>query len=294
MLCLTLSGALASAKPHYSFGVRITGHGRPMVLIPGLKGSADTYNDVVVHYARHYTCYVITLAGFAGQPPSGAHDHLLLKQRDEIIQYIIDQHLKNPVIVGFSFGGVLATWIATSRPDLAGPLVDIDGTPFDASMRDNFNKDSLIKNDSAKYAQVVNETPAYWKVRDSIFHSPAAMKQSDAKVWRMISDTNRYNEINKWDIASDFRSSTLMRIEADTIDMRESVACLKAPVLVLGSWVTWGYDNKSEAEKDYAKRWKKAKSVTIVFSEKGKHFLMFEDLQWMLAQMDNFLKRCGA
>ncbi len=64
--------ATAAKKPSYSFGVKITGHGPPMILIPGLKGSADTYNDVVRHYKDRYTCYVITLAGFAGQPPSGA------------------------------------------------------------------------------------------------------------------------------------------------------------------------------------------------------------------------------
>ena len=63
----------------YSFGVRIIGKGKPMILIPGMKGSADTYNGVVAHYKGHYKCYVITLAGFAGQPPSGVHDHLLLK-----------------------------------------------------------------------------------------------------------------------------------------------------------------------------------------------------------------------
>ena len=63
-LCLNLKGQTPAP---YSFGVKITGHGKPMVLVPGLKGAAETFDDVVAHYKDHYTCYVITLAGFAGQ-----------------------------------------------------------------------------------------------------------------------------------------------------------------------------------------------------------------------------------
>jgi hypothetical protein len=44
-----------------SFAVRIVGHGKPMILIPGFKGSPHTYNDIVAHFMDKYTCYVITL-----------------------------------------------------------------------------------------------------------------------------------------------------------------------------------------------------------------------------------------
>src|ERR1700735_3753919 len=125
LTCLLLAVNSKAETPVYSFGVRITGEGKPMILIPGNKGSADTYNEVVAHYKSRYKCYVITLAGFAGQPPSDAHDHLLLQQRDEIIQYIIDKKLHRPVLVGFSFGGALAMWIACTRPDLVGPFIDL-------------------------------------------------------------------------------------------------------------------------------------------------------------------------
>jgi N-formylmaleamate deformylase len=292
VFCLSGLFTARALADQYSFGVRITGHGKPMLLIPGFKGSADTYNDVVAHYKDHYKCYVLTLAGFAGQPPSGTHDHLLQQQRDEIIQYIIHEHLDHPVIVGFSFGGVLATWIATTRPDLAGPLIDIDGTPFDIALQSqNLNKDSLIKDHEARYARVVDQTPAFWKKRDSLFHSPMGMKLGDESLRKLVTDSSRIKEIEAWDAVSDFRSASLMDLETDTVDMRQSVANLQRPILVLGSWVSWDYKFKSDAEKDYADKWKNAKNVTMVFSDKGKHFLMYDDLGWMLAQMDTFLKK---
>jgi N-formylmaleamate deformylase len=292
LLCLFIITSYSKASGNYSFGVRITGKGKPMILIPGLKGSADTYNEVVAHYKDRYKCYVITLAGFAGQPASGATDHLLLRQRDEIINYIISEHLHQPVLVGFSFGGVLALWITCTRPDLIGTLVDIDGTPFDIALQhDHFNKDSLIKANGIKYEKAIKQPPSYWKKRDSMFHLPASKKAGDAYLTKLIADSARKEQIWDWDLASDFRSYALMDTEADTIDMRESVAGVKSPILVLGSWTSWDYKNKEEGEADYRRSYAGAKNVTIIFSDKGRHFLMWEDFDWMVAQMDTFLKK---
>jgi len=178
LTCLLSAIHTKAEVPEYSFGVKITGKGKPMVLIPGNKGSADIYNEVVAHYKSHYKCYVITLAGFAGQPPSDAHDHLLLKQRNDIIRYIENEHIHKPVLVGFSFGAGLAMWVACTKPELIGPFIDLDGTPFDAAVdANNFNKDSLIKSDGERYKKALTRTPAYWKMRDSAFHSPASNKE---------------------------------------------------------------------------------------------------------------------
>ena len=61
---------------------------------------------------------------------------------------------------------------------------------------------------------------------------------------------------------------------------------------MLGSWK--GYDlikSKAEAEKRYGAQYANAKNVTLVFSENGKHFLMWEDFKWMINQMDAFLSK---
>jgi len=283
----------SAATPQYSFGVSIIGKGKPMILIPGNKGSADTYNEVVAHYKNRYTCYVITLAGFAGQPPSGAYDHLLLKQRNDIIKYIINKHLYKPVLVGFSFGAGLAIWIACTRPDLIGPFIDLDGTPFDAAVDvDHLDKDSLIKADGARYAKLLVKDKLYWKKRDSAFHTPASDKEGVIYLQKLVSDSSRISEIMKWDVASDLRSSVLINLEADTLDMREDVAKIKSPILLLGSWR--GYDvikTKADGEKRYREQLAKSKNVTIAFSENGKHFLMWEDFDWMISEMDAFLRK---
>jgi N-formylmaleamate deformylase len=56
LLSIFILQAQGNTKPAYTFGVRIMGKGTPMLLIPGFKGSADTYNQVVEHYKQHYKC----------------------------------------------------------------------------------------------------------------------------------------------------------------------------------------------------------------------------------------------
>jgi len=60
LVCFGIIGVVLPALANYSFGVRIVGRGAPMILIPGLKASVDTYNDVVAYHKNRYKCYVIT------------------------------------------------------------------------------------------------------------------------------------------------------------------------------------------------------------------------------------------
>src|ERR1035441_2564425 len=64
-LSLTLACGLWAQDP---FQVKVTGHGRPMILIPGLSSSGETWDTTVARYQDRFQCHVLTLAGFAGVP----------------------------------------------------------------------------------------------------------------------------------------------------------------------------------------------------------------------------------
>src|ERR1043166_1191761 len=92
------ASAAATMAPTESlpFGVRVTGHGPPMILIPGLASSADVWATTVAHEQSRFTCHVIELPGFAGQPAIPAP--ILPKVRDALAGYIRDHHLDHPVV----------------------------------------------------------------------------------------------------------------------------------------------------------------------------------------------------
>jgi pimeloyl-ACP methyl ester carboxylesterase len=128
-LCLLLALATsAAAQNTTSFRVQVTGSGRPILLIPGLASSGDTWTTTVAHLSGRFTCYVLTLAGFAGTAPIDGP--LFPTVRRDLAKYIREHHLDKPIVIGHSLGGMLAMELATDHPDLVGPLVIVDGMPF--------------------------------------------------------------------------------------------------------------------------------------------------------------------
>src|SRR5215472_6127113 len=65
LFTLTLTGGLLAQSP---FQVKVTGHGRPMILIPGYSCPGEVWDEIVAHYQDRYQMHVLTLAGFAGVP----------------------------------------------------------------------------------------------------------------------------------------------------------------------------------------------------------------------------------
>ena len=51
-----------------SFQVEVSGQGDHVILIPGLSCSGDVWQETVSVLQKNYTCHVLTLPGFAGQP----------------------------------------------------------------------------------------------------------------------------------------------------------------------------------------------------------------------------------
>jgi N-formylmaleamate deformylase len=284
----------AQTETPHSFGVKIFGHGKPMILIPGLKGDGEgTYATTIAHYKDHYTCYVITLAGFAGQPPSARTTNVLQGQRDEILQYVRGKQLQKPVLVGFSFGGTLALWIAAKDPALFGPVVDIDGAPYESALDDeHLNEDSLRKRTTGMLNYINNATPAMVARYDSSIHSPEGEKRGFEFLKSMISDTTQIPLVQAWDRKSDIRATGRMLTEITVLDLRDSVAAISSPLLVLGSWNgDPAFTSKEQAETAMRKQFTKVPGVTIVYSDHGKHFLMWNDYDWFIGQIDTFLKK---
>src|SRR4051812_26228660 len=101
-----------------SFKVDITGKGKQsLIFIPGLTCPGAVWDETLAHLKGKYTCYVLTLPGFAGQP-TVPRDQYLASMRDEVISYIHANRLKHVIIIGHSLGGFLGLSIASKEPDL--------------------------------------------------------------------------------------------------------------------------------------------------------------------------------
>jgi N-formylmaleamate deformylase len=283
------SNAPASAPQQsqgYAFRVQLAGHGEPMILIPGLSSSGATWNGTVAHFKDRYTCYVLTLAGFAGVPP--VPPPLLSKVRDDIAALIRERHLEKPVIVGHSLGGNIALDLAARYPTLIGPVVIVDSLPFYAGAWLQAKNLEQAKPMIAQMRQgMESATQAQWE----------ATTRSGAMTKYMVTSPARLHEIIQWGLASDRHTVTNAMIELVSEDLRPELPQITSPVLVLGTWIGWRDEMQQrhitvtravfvDAFKD---QYAGLSHLHFVMSDTARHFIMFDDPNWFYAQLDHFL-----
>jgi N-formylmaleamate deformylase len=261
-----------------SFTVTRIGQGRPMILIPGLLSSGDVWSGTVAHFKDRYECHVLTLAGFAGQP--AVPPPFLQTVRDDVLRYIQEKKLDHPVIVGHSLGGFLAFWIAATAPDAVGPLVAVDGVPFLPALMDP----SATAEASGPRAEPIRQLYGS-------FTREQLAAQSRMALAGMIKDPQNVEMATGWSATSDPATAGAAIYEMMTIDLRQQVAAIRTPVLLLAA---------ADAAPDEASRKQfaavyeaqvgKVPQARVVLAERARHFIMLDDPDFLFSTLDAFLK----
>jgi pimeloyl-ACP methyl ester carboxylesterase len=251
-----------------SFSVTRVGRGRPMILIPGLLSSGDAWSSTVDHFKDRYECHVLTLAGFAGQPAIPAP--FLQTVRDDVVKYIAEKKLDRPVIVGHSLGGFLAYWIAATAPDRVGPVVAVDGLPYLGALA---NPAATPETNRPMAEQMQNAYASFTKEQ--------LASQSRRAFAQMITDPQQVEEATAWSAASDPATAGLAVAEMMTTDLRETVAAIRTPVLLIGA--------AGSPASAYEAQVTKIPDHRVVIAEHGRHFVMLDEPAFLFSTMDAFL-----
>ncbi len=263
-----------------AFDVKVSGHGKPVLLIPGLSSSGAVWDGTVAHLAEHFECHVFTLAGFAGQPRIG--EPFLETVRNAMADYILQNKLDHPVIIGHSLGGFLALWLAAKNPGLTGPLVIVDAVPFLPAV---FNP----------AATADNTRPMAGQMRAGMsVGGEAFLQQSAAAVKTMVTGKENDDLVMSWAKTTDPVAAADGMYDMFTTDLRPDVAAITAPVLVLGTWIAYRDNDadtatRAQVEKNYSSQYARLKGAKIVLADHAKHFIMLDDASWFYRQVDAFL-----
>jgi len=241
-----------------AFTVDVTGHGRPVILIPGLGCPGSVWQDTVAHLDGYQT-HVLTLAGFAGNPR--IEGELARETREQLAEYIRVNDLHAPVIVGHSLGGMIAYWLAETDPELVGATVVVDsGAVLDgdrsqaAAVRDMWSRAS-----DEQYAQQVR----------TIFGAMAVHRDRLAKY---------LDEIQK----SDRTAIGDAIYETYQLDLRGELSKIRSPVLT----VLADGSSQEQFRQDAASV---PAHETVVVPNTG-HFVMIDDPDQFDATLDHFLR----
>jgi pimeloyl-ACP methyl ester carboxylesterase len=290
LLFTALLSAFAWSEPRspHSFRVEVTGRGRPLILIPGLASSGDTWKTTVARYRDQYECHVLTLAGFAGEPPIA--EPLLAAVRAELFTYIRGRHLDRPIIAGHSLGGTLALAVAVDHPDAVGPLVIVDMVPFlGGTVLQAKSADDAQPQIAAIRARMSAMTDEQW----------ADYAKSGESVKYMVTSPSDLAAITQWSMASDRKTVTDALADVYGLDLRDDVAKIRTPVLALSTWKGVRDEVLAAAKFEiprpffvaaFAGQFARLPQLHFVLSDTARHFIMFDDPSWLFAELDAFLR----
>ena len=266
-LCLNVFAQTKS----YPFEVSKTGKGKQAIIfIPGFASSGDVWNETKTVFEKDFICYTLTMAGFAGVKPQP--NPSFENWKNEIANYIKTNKIEKPILIGHSMGGGLALAIAADYPELIGKIVVVDALPCLAALSDPSFKSKENNDCSAMVTQMTAMT-------DIQFYE--MQKQT---MPRLLADASKLEMVVDWSVKSDRKTFAQMYCDFFNVDLREKISSVKCPTLILLE--SYFVNLKPAIENQY----KSLKTVNFQYANKGLHFIMYDDKDWYLGQLSNFLK----
>jgi pimeloyl-ACP methyl ester carboxylesterase len=278
LLGLLIASLPAIAQPSAAFSVTVTGEGPDLFFIPGATCSGDVWDETVAQWQAHYTCHVFTLAGYAGQPAL-AETPVLPQWRAALKDYIVATGPGRKTLIGHSIGGFIGLQLAIDHPELLDRLVVVDALPFLAAV----GNPSATEETASPYT--LEATVQFYANMDEA----AFNRMQRQVVSSMLRDTSYHERVLAWSLASDRGTMAHSMYEMLTTDLRQEIAQITTPTLVLGAWdASYPYD-RDRQQRLYAEQYAQLPKLDLRMTPSAKHFIMYDAPAWMHEQLRTFL-----
>lgn len=267
-LCLKTVG---QTKTNY-FKVIKSGQGRKSIIfIPGFASSGEVWNETKLKYEKDYTCYTLTMAGFAGVESQVSSS--FENWKTSIANFIKENKISKPIIIGHSMGGGLALALASDYPELIEKIIVVDALPcLPALMNPTFK--TVEKPDCSTMVNQINSAS-----NDQFY------QMQKMSIRRLVADTSKRDLVVSWSMKSDRKTFANMYCDFSNTDLREKIKNIKCPTLILLE--EYFKNVKPAIEEQY----KNLKTANLQYSNKGLHFIMYDDKEWYYNQLDNFISK---
>lgn len=274
--------AHASTNPQLK--VRVIGKGQPMIMIPGLTCDGAVWDTTIEALGDKYEYHVFTLPGFAGQAPLQDLEAGFFAQiKAMLYDYIEENNIENPIIMGHSLGGFLALQIGIEKPELAQKLVVVDALPFMTAIQMPTATEESAKpfaqNMKAQMKAAANQTD----------EQKRAYQQTSLQ--SLIRNKDYINLATDWGVSSDMNTVAQAMYEMYTTDIRGKLSTIKTPTLVLGAWAAYeAYGSTKESVMNmYRAQYAKHEHLDLDISDTGYHFIMWDDPEFFHNWLNKFL-----
>jgi len=269
---LTVSSlSMCGQNAKYPFEVNISGKGsHSIIFIPGFGCSGKVWDETRSGYEKDFTCCTLTMAGFAGTPADS--NPSFQSWEKGIADYIQQNKINKPIIIGHSMGGDLALALAADYPDLVSKIIVVDALPCLTATRDSTfkSKDTINCN---KMISMMTSMAA-----------PQFYYMEKYMISTMVADTSKSEQIVQWMVKSDRKTLGELFCELINLDLRNKISSIKCPALILLE------PSFADSKPDMVKQYANLKTVNLQYATKGLHFIMYDDATWYNEQLSAFLK----
>src|SRR5256886_8779461 len=168
-----------AVSPHESVSVTVAGAGAPVVLVPGLFGSAVGYRHLIpLLVGAGYQAIVFEPLGVGTSARPERADYSLSAQAERLAAVLDTLRVRQAVIIGHDLGAAIAFRLAYRRPDLVRAIVSLEGGPAEGAATPGFRR-------AMRFAPWIKMFGGYGRVRREVRRSLVA--SSGDTSW--VSDT---------------------------------------------------------------------------------------------------------
>ncbi|NMM50778.1 alpha/beta fold hydrolase [Marinigracilibium pacificum] len=252
--------------------VKVTGSGKPLLLIPGFTVPGESWNSLVNQLEKNHECHIVTLAGFGDKEPI---DFPWLPAVNEAIEtYINDNQIKDLTVIGHSLGGTIATWLAGRSNNYLSRIILVDALPATgALMMPNYNPDNLVY-DSPYNNQMLSMSEADFE------------KMADAMAKGMSLNPEAQKNIKDWMILADRRTYVYGYTDYLKLDLRENLKNISIPVTIIAADMPYG---KNMVTQTYQTQYANLAKYDLIIADNSAHFVMFDQPEWFIDQIQQIL-----
>ena len=105
------------------------GEGKPLIILHGLFGSGDNWQSFARNLAAsNFSVYLVDLRNHGHSPHADKHNYKAMSE--DVAEFIEQEKLREPIVLGHSMGGKVGMQLAISYPDILSKLMVVDMAPY--------------------------------------------------------------------------------------------------------------------------------------------------------------------
>jgi pimeloyl-ACP methyl ester carboxylesterase len=271
MLLFVISFGSTNLFSQTSFNVIVKGKGNPILLFPGFGCTGQVWDETVSEISKTHKCYIFTFAGFGDVKAIDKPWFATIKS--DLEKYIVENKLTKSTLLGHSLGGTLSLWLATTNPEWFKKIILVDALPGSAALMIPAYKGEIISYDNPQSKSML-------EMSDADF-----INMNNQSVQYMCNNKEKQKLIATMMNQADRKTFVYGYIDMLNLDLRLEIAKIKKPLTILAAT----NPSLEMVTKTYNDQYKNLPSVTILYAENSAHFVMFDQPEWFLKQINQII-----